>query len=294
MKTTNLLRFFTLVFASLSVLITACSSKADEIIIDEEKVIELTEKNAEGRAFEKEPFWFDEFDYTGKPLSSKWKYDIGGGGWYNNEKQYYTNLLENVRVEDGVLKITALKQTIGAENYTSGKITTQGKLDFLYGRVEAKLKVPAGKGTWPALWMLASENAYGYWPNSGEIDIMEHVGYQPNWMHMTIHNFAGNAKENQDLVVNNSIKILTSISDFHVYRVDWTPEAIRGYIDDKLLLEYKNDGKGDYKTWPFDKKFYLLVNLAIGGDWGGIEGIDDTVFPATYEVDYIRVHKMAE
>ncbi|MFD1631881.1 glycoside hydrolase family 16 protein [Pseudopedobacter beijingensis] len=268
----------------------ACSSQPKQAEKKKEYK-EPLEKNPEGRSFAKEPDWSDEFDYTGKPDNTKWSYDIGGDGWYNNEKQYYTNLEENVKVEDGKLKITALHKSFGGESYTSGKLITKNKYDFLYGRVEVRLKVPVGRGTWPAVWMLPTDNFYGYWPNSGEIDIMEHVGYQPNNIHITIHNKAANAKENLGQVVNKYKLIPTAISDFHVYHVDWTPEAIRGYIDNELLLEYRNDGKG-FETWPFDKPFYLLMNLAIGGDWGGIEGIDNTVFPSVYEIDYVRVYKM--
>lgn len=268
----------------------SCQSNGPEKVEPEKEILE---KNAEGRSFTKDPIWADEFDYSGKPDNTKWAYDIGGGGWYNNEKQYYSNLEENVKVEDGKLKITALHKSLGGESYTSGKLITKNKFSFLYGRVEVRLKVPKGKGTWPAVWMLPTDNAYGYWPNSGEIDVMEHVGYQPNNMHITIHNKAANAKENLGQVVNKYKLIPTATTAFHVYRVDWTPEAIRGYIDNQLLLEYKNDGKG-FETWPFDKRFYLLLNLAIGGDWGGIEGIDNTVFPAVYEIDYVRVYKMVE
>lgn len=284
------MKFVVKMYFSITVFIcalTACARGQVEPQPDEEPI----EKNPEGRSFEKEPAWADEFDYTGKPDIEKWSYDMGGGGWYNNEKQYYTNFDENVKVEDGKLKITALHKAFGGEEYTSGKLISKNRYDFLYGRVEVRLKVPAGRGTWPAVWLLPTDDAYGYWPNSGEIDLMEHVGYQPDIMHITIHNKAANAKENLEQVVNNSKRIPTAISDFHVYRIDWTPEAVRGYIDNELLLEYKNDQKG-FETWPFDKRFYLLVNLAIGGDWGGIEGIDNNAFPATFEIDYIRVYPL--
>ncbi|WP_442587334.1 glycoside hydrolase family 16 protein [Pedobacter sp. AW31-3R] len=282
------LKYFLSALLLSSVTFTACSQQAAADKSQERPVQNI----AKGPyIFEIAPAWSEEFEYTGIPDQAKWKYDRGGGGWYNHEKQYYSDREENVKVEDGKLKITAIRKNAGPETYTSGKITTKGKQSFLYGRVEARLKVPQGRGTWPALWMLSTNDAYGYWPNSGEIDIMEHVGYQPNVMHMTIHNKAANAKDKAELVANKSKTIPTAITAFHVYRLDWTPEAIRGYIDDELLLEYKNTNKG-FESWPFDKEFYLLLNLAIGGDWGGVEGIDNDIFPATYEVDYVRYYKM--
>lgn len=243
--------------------------------------------------FETTPVWSDEFDYNGKPDEGKWGYDIGtgSGGWGNNELQYYTNDMKNVVVANGKLSINALKESINGMNYSSTRLVSKGKGDFLYGRFEIKAKLPAGRGGWPALWMLPTESAYGGWPKSGEIDIMEHVGYDPNNVHITVHTEAYNGMKGTQ---KGSIeKVATAMTDFHVYRVDWTPYAIRGYIDDKKVYEFINDGKG-FEAWPFDKKFHLLLNVAVGGNWGGQQGVDDSIFPISMEVDYVRVYKMIE
>jgi beta-glucanase (GH16 family) len=168
---------------------------------------------------------------------------------------------------------------------------TKGKGDFLYGRFEIKAKLPAGKGTWPAIWMLPTDWAYGDWPKSGEIDIMEHVGYDPDVIHITTHTEAYYFKiGTQKTAVK---KIANATTDYHLYRVDWTPYAISGYIDNQLIFKFVNEGKG-YTVWPFDKKFHLLLNIAVGGDWGGAQGMDDSIYPVTMDVDYVRVYKMIE
>ncbi|HEY0678322.1 MAG TPA: glycoside hydrolase family 16 protein [Chitinophagaceae bacterium] len=241
--------------------------------------------------FETTPMWSDEFDYTGLPASAKWGYDLGGSGWGNNELQYYTDLISNAKVENGNLTITARKENMGNRNYTSARLITKNKGDFLYGRIDVRAKLPAGRGTWPAIWMLPTDWAYGDWPKSGEIDIMEHVGYDPNKVLFSVHTQAynhsiGTQKSGGQLIP-------TAITDFHNYRLDWTPYAVRGYFDDNLVFTFVNEGKGS-PTWPFDKRFHLLLNLAVGGNWGGAQGVDDTVFPASLVVDYVRVYKMIE
>lgn len=241
--------------------------------------------------FETNPAWSDEFDYTGLPNSTKWGYDIGGSGWGNNELQYYTDVINNAKVENGILTITARKETMANRNYTSARLVTKNKGDFLYGRLEVRAKLPAGRGTWPAIWMLPTDWAYGDWPKSGEIDIMEHVGYDPNNVLFSIHTQAynhsiGTQKSGGQLIP-------TAIADYHKYRVDWTPYAVRGYFDDQLVFTFVNEGKG-YASWPFDKRFHLLINLAVGGNWGGAQGVDDTVFPASFMIDYVRFYKMIE
>ncbi|UPK69072.1 glycoside hydrolase family 16 protein [Chitinophaga filiformis] len=241
--------------------------------------------------FETTPVWADEFDYNGLPDNTKWGYDIGGGGWGNNELEYYTNSLNNASVANGKLAITARKEVKENRNYTSARLVTKGKGDFLYGRFEIKAKLPAGKGTWPAIWMLPTEWAYGDWPKSGEIDIMEHVGYDPDVIHISAHTEAYYFRINTQ---KTSVKKIQNAStEYHVYRMDWTPYALRGYIDDQLIFEFINEGKG-YKVWPFDKKFHLLLNIAVGGDWGGAQGMDESIYPVTMDVDYVRVYKMIE
>lgn len=242
--------------------------------------------------FSDTPSWADEFDYEGLPDDSKWGYDVGGNGWGNNELQYYTDAsLSNVKVDDGVLHITAKKEQIQDNDYTSTRLVSKGKGDFLYGRIEAKAKLPAGKGTWPAIWMLPTDWAYGSWPASGEIDIMEHVGYDQDNVHISIHSEAYNHVINTQKTSTKRIQNATT--EFHVYRVDWTPDAISGFIDDEQIFHFKRE-TGDYKVWPFDKKFHILLNLAVGGNWGGAQGMDENAFPATLEIDYIRVYPLIE
>jgi beta-glucanase (GH16 family) len=236
--------------------------------------------------FEKAPSWVDEFDYEGLPDPTKWDYDIGGSGWGNNELQYYTKNLENAQVGEGVLKITVIKE---GKEYTSARLVSRKKGDFLYGRFEVKAKLPTGRGTWPAAWMLPTDWVYGDWPRSGEIDIIEHVGYDQDKVHMSVHTQAYNHKVSTQ---KTSSKTVPGVSeDFHLYRIDWTPYAIRGYVDNVQLFEFINDGKG-IDSWPFDQKFHFLLNLAVGGDWGGAQGVDSSIFPQSMEVDYVRVYDM--
>lgn len=232
--------------------------------------------------------WSDEFNTDGAPDASKWTYDTGGGGWGNAELEYYTNTTNNAYISNGILNITAKKESMGGMNYTSSRMVSKFSSDMLYGRVEFRAKLPAGKGTWPALWMLPNDYAYGSWPNSGEIDIMEQVGYDPGNVHFSIHdqtNYGGNSK-------TSTFNIATSNTAFHLYRMDWTPNGVYGYYDDNLIFTFLNDGKGAFPTWPFNKPFHLMMNLAIGGNWGGLQGVDDTAFPCTMQVDYIRFYKM--
>lgn len=255
--------------------------------------ISIPPKGSVDRAweFESVPSWSDEFDEAGLPDPKKWDYDMGGSGWGNNELQYYTNDLKNAQVVGGVLKITAIKEKKEGKEFTSSRLVSRGKGDFLYGRFEIKAKLPTGRGTWPALWMLPTDWAYGDWPRSGEVDIIEHVGYDQDRVHMSVHTEAynhiiGTQKTNS--------KMVSSVSeDFHIYRLDWTPYAIRGYVDNVKLFEFINDGTG-VNSWPFDKRFHFLINLAVGGDWGGAQGVDSTIFPKSMEVDYVRVYPMIE
>lgn len=242
-------------------------------------------------SFESTPVWADEFDYTGLPDPARWTYDLGGSGWGNNELQYYTDKLSNAQVGNGLLSITARKEALEGKAYTSARLVSKGRGDFLYGRFEIKAKLPLGKGTWPAIWMLPTDWAYGGWPKSGEIDIMEHVGYDTNRIHQSVHTESYHHSINTQKTATKVIP--TSTSEFHTYRVDWTPYAIRGYIDGLLVFTFTNENKG-YAAWPFDKKFHFLLNVAVGGNWGGIQGIDDSAFPATMEIDYVRAYKMID
>lgn len=240
-------------------------------------------------SFEATPIWQDEFDYAGLPDPAKWSFQQGGDGWGNHELQYYTHSLKNARVGDGVLTIAARKQKIEGSNYSSARLRSKGKGDFLYGRFEVRAKLPTGRGTWPAIWMLPTDQVYGGWPKSGEIDIMEHVGYDPDNIHITTHTEAYNHRINTQRGATRVVE--GARTGFHLYRVDWTPDAIHGYIDGQLVLDFPNEGSG-HQVWPFDKPFHLLLNLAVGGDWGGKEGVDYRIFPATMQIDYVRVYRM--
>lgn len=251
-----------------------------------------TATNGKSYRFSTQPSWADEFDYKGLPDPKKWSYDVGSqnGGWGNNELQYYTDAdAKNVTVENGVLKITARKEEKEGMNYTSTRLVSKGKGDFLYGRFEVRAKVPYGRGTWPAVWMLPTDWVYGGWPNSGEIDILEHVGYDQNVVHISVH-----TKDYHHSVgtQKTAVKKIQGAGDtFHLYRIDWTPDYMKGFVDDIEIFHFDNEKK-DFKAWPFDQKFHWLINLAVGGFWGGHKGIDDSIFPASMEVDYVRVYDL--
>jgi beta-glucanase (GH16 family) len=271
----------------LATVVASCSSKGQM----QSGPVVINSPIDKGWVFEANPVWADEFDNTGAPDSSKWGYDTGGSGWGNNELEYYTNTTNNAKVENGRLIITARKEAMGGRDYTSARMVSRYKGDFLYGRFEIKAKLPAGKGTWPAIWMLPTDWEYGGWPKSGEIDIMEHVGYDPNVIHISTHTEAYNFKINTQKTKTQRVENATT--EFHIYRIDWTPYAIRGYIDNLFIFQHINEGKG-YATWPFDKRFHFLLNVAVGGDWGGAQGVDPGAFPTSMEVDYIRAYKMIE
>ncbi|MBY0478661.1 MAG: glycoside hydrolase family 16 protein [Chitinophagaceae bacterium] len=238
--------------------------------------------------------WADEFNYTGLPDSLKWSYDLGRGcpqncGWGNNELQYYTQRRkENARVENGKLIIQAHKENYQDAAYTSARLVSKNKGDWTYGRFEAKAKLPAGTGMWPAIWMLPTNWEYGGWPHSGEIDIMENVGYWPDSALGTVHTNAYNGMKGTQRT--NGLRITDLSTAFHVYAIEWTPESILFFIDGKKYNEFKNEHTGK-DAWPFDKAFHLLLNVAVGGNWGGKFGVDDKIFPQKMEVDYIRVYQ---
>ena len=235
--------------------------------------------------------WNEEFDYEGLPDSTKWSYDQRGNatGWGNNEAQFYTYAdSANAWVSGGILTITARKRQAGDKAYTSARLISKGKGDWLYGRFEIRAKLPTGRGTWPAIWMLPTDNAYGKWPASGEIDIMENVGYDPDTIvasaHTQTYNHVINTQKNARYAFPGSY------SGFHTYILEWEPEEYRIYVDEALYFIFVNEKTG-YKEWPFDKRFYVLLNLAIGGNWGGNMGIDDSLFPHKLEIDYVRVYE---
>ncbi len=232
--------------------------------------------------------WSDEFNYNGQPDTSKWKYNIGGHGWGNNELQYYTDKnLKNARVENGNLVIEAHKESFENKNYTSARLVTKGKFDWTYGRIEVRAKLPAGKGSWPAIWMLGSATPLK-WPDDGEIDIMEHVGFDPGKVHASIHSKKYNHVQGTQKSANMMVPDFSK--EFHVYSLDWTADSIRVSIDNKTYFSFTNEHSGQ-DAWPFNKPHHLLLNIAVGGNWGGQQGIDDSIFPIRMEVDYVRIYQ---
>jgi beta-glucanase (GH16 family) len=238
--------------------------------------------------------WADEFNYNGLPDSVKWSYDKGNGcpdicGWGNNELQYYTHKrLQNARVKKGKLIIEARKEIFENAKYTSARLVSKSKGDWKYGRIEAKAKLPAGRGMWPAIWMLPTKWEYGGWPHSGEIDIMENVGYWPDSALSTIHTGAYNGMINTQKTQGVNRNDLSKV--FHVYAVEWTENTLSFFIDNVMYHQFKNDHTNS-EAWPFDKDFHVLLNVAVGGNWGGKYGVDDSIFPQKMEVDYVRVYQ---
>ncbi len=238
---------------------------------------------------ERKLIWGDEFNYSGSPDSSKWKLDFGGHGWGNNELQYYTNKdTQNAVVRNGLLVITARKQDKENRNYTSAKLLTRGIREFQYGRIEVHAKLPAGRGTWPAIWMLGTNSKQVGWPDCGEIDIMEHVGYNKDSLFGTVH--SGTYNHVKGTQKGKGIFIAEPYTKFHTYAIDWSSEQIDFLLDGKVYYTVKNEHLTT-KEWPFNQPFYLILNLAIGGGWGGKMGVDNSIFPAVMEVDYVRVYQ---
>lgn len=237
--------------------------------------------------------WSDEFNYTGLPDSTLWSYNVGGHGWGNNEKQYYRDKsLENSFVRDGKLHIVALKKDFENSAYTSARITSNPKNSVQYGKIEVMAKLPPGKGNWPAIWMLSEScrNRQEKWPLCGEIDIMEHVGKNPNVIHTSLHSALYNHTKGTQ--ITHVEKINDVIGHFHKYAIEWTREYIKFFIDDTLFFASFKGENGRVTTnegWPFDKPYYLIINLAIGGGMGGT--VDDTIFPNEMQVDYVRVYQ---
>ena len=221
--------------------------------------------------------WSDEFNTDGAPDATKWGFDLGAGGWGNNESQTYTNSASNVVVQGGVLKITAKKE---GSTYTSARLKSEDKYEFTYGKIEFRAKLPAGGGTWPAVWSLGQDYKTNSWPACGEIDFMEHVGNVQNVIHGSLH-YPGNSGGNANTA---STTIANASTEFHVYKTIWTPSSIKFYVDDKLFHSFANSN-----TVPFNKDFFLIMNVAMGGNFGGT--IDPAFTQSTMEVDYIRVYQ---
>lgn len=243
--------------------------------------------------------WSDEFEGNGLPDSDKWYFDTQGNNWDwgNNEDQNYTPATyanPNAWLEDGKLVIEARKEEYTwpgdgeTKSYTSARLVSRGEGSWLYGRVEVRAKLPVGTGVWPAIWMLATNSVYGNWPNNGELDIMENVGYDPDRIHFTVHtesyNHAiGTSKGSNTLLTEPS-------NNYYTYGLQWYPDKVEFMVDDIVYFTFHKESD-DYKVWPFNQPFHLLLNIAVGGEWGGLHGIDTTIFPQRMYVDYVRVYQ---
>lgn len=234
---------------------------------------------------ERKLVWQEEFN--GATLNEKdWNFELGNGcpnncGWGNNEKQIYTK--DNHSLKNGYLVINVLKNDDGS--FTSTRITTAGKQEFQYGRMEARAKIPTGKGIWPAFWMLGSNINKVGWPKCGEIDILEYVGREPHKVFTSLH-----TQDSHGNTINNKITQIDNIEEgFHLYAIEWTKDKIEFLVDNQSVYTFSPDKK-DENTWPFNQPFYFLINVAVGGNFGGHD-VDNSIFPQEYTIDYIRVYQ---
>jgi beta-glucanase (GH16 family) len=237
--------------------------------------------------------WSDEFERSGFPDLSKWSFDTeyNATGWHNDEKQYYSaGRLENARVEGGRLIIEARAETMNVarfpdtagQKFTSARLTTRGRGEWRGGFFEVRAKLPCGRGTWPALWLLPVDGGEG-WKN-GEIDIMEHVGHQAGIVHHSVHTSRANFRRGNH--PSAAMKLPDACRAFHNYQLLWSDDALAIGVDGRAAFTYR---RAEGAEWPFDQPFYLLINLAIGGVWGGAKGSDEKAFPARLEIEHVRI-----
>lgn len=232
--------------------------------------------------------WSEEFESNSPTKLKTIACDIAGDGFGNNESQYYTDRPENIRIDNNKLVITGRKEVYKHCHYTSAKISTKGIKSFRYGKLAISAKLPKGAGTWPAIWMMPDAHEVGItWPDCGEIDILEHIGRKEQQIHFSLHTALYNHKNNNQYT---AIREQADINDrFIEYGIIWTKESISFLVDEELVATFKKGEEGkvsNFNGWPFDQSFYLIINLALGGYWGG--DIDDTCLPASLEIDYIR------
>jgi beta-glucanase (GH16 family) len=231
--------------------------------------------------------WADEFNGT-KINTTDWGYDIGGSGWGNNESQYYTNDAKNSYLKNGKLVIEAIKEKVGGKEYSSARILTKGKKEFMFGRIDMRAKLPFGKGIWPALWMLGSNIDQIKWPACGEIDIMEYLGHDTKTTYGTIHwgdQGATVSKNTQGVYKLTGSKSFAD--EFHVYSMDWEKDKLSILVDDKVIFT-TTAAKLGANPYPFNAPFFFIFNVAVGGNWPGYPDVT-TTFPQRMEVDYVRV-----
>jgi beta-glucanase (GH16 family) len=243
--------------------------------------------------------WSDEFNGTdgSSPDASKWTYDmgVGGNGWGNNELETYTNRTQNAQIKGGNLVITALKETYAdpsdgvTRNYTSARLKTQGLFSQAYGRFEARIKIPAGQGMWPAFWMLGNNISAVGWPKCGEIDIMENIGKEPGTVHGSLHGPSTSGPTSDETAPFSLPAGQNFADDFHLYAVEWEPGTIRFYVDTNLYATFRQAQWPANGTWTFDHPFFIILNVAVGGDWPGSPD-NTTVFSQQMLVDYVRVY----
>ncbi|MFY9804655.1 MAG: glycoside hydrolase family 16 protein [Candidatus Acidiferrales bacterium] len=248
---------------------------------------------------EKSPWtlvWGDEFNAPdgSRPDPAKWKFEVGGNGWGNHELEYYTNRTENSFIRGGNLVIQALQENFTGpdhvtRNFTSARITTQGLFDQAYGRFEARIKIPRGRGLWPAFWLLGSDVTKIGWPGCGEIDIMENIGKEPSLVHGSMHGpgYSGGRGYTSEYKLPGGVRFS---DDFHVFAIEWEPRVVRFFVDQDLYAMFTPSRLPAGMKWVFDHPFFIILNVAVGGDWPGPPD-STTVFPQTMRVDYVRVYK---
>jgi len=235
--------------------------------------------------------WSDEFNYSGPPDPHKWGYDIGGHGWGNGELQYYTDRADNAWVAGGTLHIKAAREAFGGKRFTSARLVTRGRFDFRYGRVEVRVKLPVGRGAWAAAWMLPTDKSYGEWPRSGEIDIMEHVGHDRGKVHGTVHTERFN--HGKGTQVGRAIAV--DAGKWHTYAVEWSAEGVSFILDGQQYHRFQKRKEGGWAVWPFDQPFHIILNIAVGGSWGGQQGVDEEAFAGegqVMEVAWVRAYRL--
>lgn len=234
--------------------------------------------------------WEEQFLKDGAPDSSIWNIEKGGRGFGNNEDQFYTDHKQNVYIKDGVLHLVAYKESFENRHYTSAKLTTKDKKHFQYGKLVVKAKIPRGKGTWPAIWMLGENKKEAHWPLCGEIDIMEHVGKREGFIHYSLHSTTYNHH------LNNQPTFVLEQQDvtqkFHEYGIIWSEGQVTFTFDEKEVATFDKKETDTVKEWPFDQPFFLILNLAIGGNWGG--EIDDSIFPVEFQIDYVKLYERVD
>ncbi|WP_405415195.1 family 16 glycosylhydrolase [Maribacter sp. Asnod1-A12] len=278
-------------------IILVCSCKEDKQ--------DITSKNKiEQDTIKYQLVWQDEFNNEGNIDSLKWNFEYGF--IRNHEEQYYTDRIENARVDNGLLVLETQKEEFENENfvsskeknwkknkefasYTAASITTKDIAQWKYGKMVVRAKLPEGRGLWPAIWMLGENWREVGWPECGEIDIMEHVGFSKDSIFGTVHTKSFNHTIGTQ--VGKSVFIENPYSEFHDYEVQWTPKKVEFILDGNKYHEFENTGNGQLE-WPFDQPFHMKLNVAVGGDWGGLQGIDDSIFPNSMLVDYVRIYQL--